>query len=256
MSTSPDAPLPPALDVQALSVRYGRTSVLEDVSMAVPRGSVFAVLGRNGSGKTSLLRCVLGHRPAAAGRVLLFGENPWTRRTALMERVGVVPEEPNAPAEMTAEQLSAFCGRLHRRWDTDAVVERARRFDVPVDQPFGRLSKGQRGVVMLALALGHAPELLLLDDPTLGLDVVARDVVFREVIGDLADRGTTVLVTTHDLRAIEGLADRVAILHGGRMALVGEMEKVKHEWGRPLEEIFMAVAGGGASAPAGEEVRT
>jgi ABC-2 type transport system ATP-binding protein len=214
------------------------------------------VLGRNGSGKTSLLRCVLGHRRPAAGRVRLFGEDPWTRRTALMERVGVVPEEPNAPPEMTAEQLSAFCARLHRRWDGAAVLERARRFDVPVDRPFSRLSKGQRGVVMLALALGHRPELLVLDDPTLGLDVVARDVVFREVIGDLADRGTTVLVTTHDLRAVEGLADRVAILHGGRVALVGEMEKVKDEWGRPLEEIFVAVAGGGSEVPAGEEVRT
>jgi ABC-2 type transport system ATP-binding protein len=253
MSTSPDAPMPPALDVQALSVSYGRAPVLAGVSFAVPRGSVFAVLGRNGSGKTSLLRCVLGHRPSVAGRVLLFGEDPWTKRPSLMERVGVVPEEPNAPPEMTAAQLSAFCARLHRRWDAASVLERARRFGVPLDRPFGTLSKGQRGVVMLALALGHAPELLLLDDPTLGLDVVARDAVFHEVIGDLSDRGTTILVTTHDLRAIEGLADRVAILHAGRLALTGEMEQVKAEWGRPLEEIFTAVAGGGAAAPARQE---
>lgn len=173
-----------------------------------------------------------------------------------MERVGVVPEEPNAPPEMTAAQLSAFCARLNRRWDEAAVAERIRRFDVPLERPFGLLSKGQRGVVMLALALGHGPELLLLDDPTLGLDVVARDAVFREVIGDLSDRGTTIFVTTHDLRAIEGLADRVAILHDGRLALAGEMEKVKAEWGRPLEEIFTAVAGGGvAVVPETREVR-
>ena len=102
------------------------------------------------------------------------------------------------------------------------MADRVHRFEVPADRPFGRLSKGQRGAVMLSLALGHEPELLVLDDPTLGLDVVARDAVFREVIGDLADRGTSVLVTTHDLRPIEGLADRVAILHGGRLALAGE----------------------------------
>jgi ABC-2 type transport system ATP-binding protein len=163
-----------------------------------------------------------------------------------MERVGVVPEDPNAFPEMTARQLSAFCGRLHRRWDGAAVEERLRRFEVPIDRPFGRLSKGQKGAIMLALGLGHDPELLLLDDPTLGLDVVARDAVFREVIGDLADRGTTVFVTTHDLRAIEGLADHVAILLGGLVALTGGMEAVKAEWNRPLEEIFMAVAGGGS----------
>jgi ABC-2 type transport system ATP-binding protein len=254
MSENPGPPATTPLDVQGVAVRYGRTRVLDHVSLAVPEGSVFAVLGRNGSGKTSLLRCVLGHRRPAAGTIRLFGEDPWRRRTALMERVGVVPEEPNAPPEMTAQQLSAFCARLSRRWDEAAVAERIRRFGVPLNRPFGSLSKGQRGVVMLALALGHGPELLLLDDPTLGLDVVARDAVFREVIGDLSDRGTTILVTTHDLRAIEGLADRVAILHEGRLALAGEMEQVKAEWGRPLEEIFAAVAGSVAAAPAQQEV--
>lgn len=245
----------PVLEVEGVAVSYGRTRVLDDITLAVPCGSVFALLGRNGSGKTSLLRCLLGHRPPAAGRVRLLGEDPWTRRTALMERVGVVPEEPNAPPEMTARQLSAFCARLYRRWDDEMVFERLRRFEVPASRPVGRLSKGQKGAVMLSLALGHSPELLLLDDPTLGLDVVARNAVFREIIGDLADRGTTVFVTTHDLRAIEGLADHVAILHGGRVALTGGMEAVKTEWDRPLEEIFTAVAGGGAAATTTEVQR-
>jgi ABC-2 type transport system ATP-binding protein len=124
------------------------------------------------------------------------------------------------------------------------VDERLRRFEVPADRPFGRLSKGQKGAVMLSLALGHQPRLLLLDDPTLGLDVVARDAVFREVIGELADRGTTVFVTTHDLGAVEGIADRVAILHGGRLAVDGELEGLKAQWSRPLEEIFTAVTSG------------
>jgi ABC-2 type transport system ATP-binding protein len=246
---SNDAPARgPALELDSVAVSYGRTRVLHDVTLRVPKGSVFALLGRNGSGKTSLLRCILGHRPPSAGRVRLLGEDPWTRRTALMERVGVVPEEPNAPHEMSSRQLSAFCARLHRGWDDKVVLDRLRRFEVPDSRPFGRLSKGQKGAVMLSLALGHGPELLLLDDPTLGLDLVARDAVFREVIGELADRGTTVFVTTHDLRAIEGIADRVAILHDGRVALDGGMEAVKAEWDRPLEEIFAAVAGAGADS--------
>jgi len=248
MTAEAEAGTGPAVETEGLVVAYGRTRVLEDVTLAVPRGSVFALLGRNGSGKTSLLRCLLGQRPAAAGGVRLLGEDPWRYRSRVLDRAGVVPEEPNAFPEMTAHQLSAFCGRLHARWDGDAVEGRLRRFDVPIDRPFGRLSKGQKGAVMLALGLGHSPELLLLDDPTLGLDVVARDAVFREVIGDLADRGTTVFVTTHDLRAVEGLADHLAILHAGRVALSGTMEAVKAEWERPLEEIFMAVAGGGVAA--------
>ena len=95
----------------------------------------------------------------------------------------------------------------------------------------------------------------LLDDPTLGLDVVARDAVFGEVIGDLADRGTTVFVTTHDLRAIEGIADRVAILHGARLVLSGALEALKAEHGLPLEQIFASVAGTRAADAVVTEVR-
>jgi ABC-2 type transport system ATP-binding protein len=255
-TTAAAAAAGPALEAEELAVRYGRATVIEALTLAVPRGSVFALLGRNGAGKSSLLRVLLGQRPAAAGRVRLLGEDPWSRRTSLMDRVGVVPEEPDAPPEMTPVQLSAFCARLHQRWDGAAVSERLRRFEVPPERPFGRLSKGQKGAVMLALALGHSPELLLLDDPTLGLDVVARDAVFGEVIGELADRGTSVFVTTHDLRAIEGIADQVAILHGGRLVLSGPLEAMKAERGLTLEQIFATVAGTRAEDARATEVRS
>jgi ABC-2 type transport system ATP-binding protein len=256
MSAQPTPATGALVETQGLAVRYGRTRVLEDVSLAVPPGCVFALLGRNGSGKSSLLRVLLGERPPSAGRVRLLGEDPWRKRAALMAEVGVVPEEPGAPPEMTARQLSAFCGRLHARWDHAVVSERLSRFEVPDDRPFGRLSKGQKGAVMLSLALGHRPRLLLLDDPTLGLDVVARDAVFREVIGELADRGTTVFVTTHELRAIEGIADQVAILHAGRLVLAGSLEALKAERGLSLEQLFAAVAGTRAGDARGaEEVR-
>jgi ABC-2 type transport system ATP-binding protein len=258
MSTNPNAPAPaPAVETAALAVSYGRTRVLDGLTLSVPRGSVYALLGRNGAGKSSLLRVLLGERPPHAGTARLLGEDPWTRRAALMERVGFVPEQPNAPPEMTPRRLTEFCARLHPRFDRALVSERLARFEIPADRPFGALSKGQKAEVMLSLALGPSPELLLLDDPTLGLDVVARDAVFREVIGELADRGTTVFVTTHDLRAIEAVADRVGILSHGRLAVEGELEPLKTQWGRSLEEIFTAVAAGQtAPAPAEAEVRS
>jgi ABC-2 type transport system ATP-binding protein len=237
-TTTKAAAAEPVLEAVGLAVGYGRTRVIEDLTLAVPRGSVYALLGRNGAGKSSLLRVLVGQRPPMKGTVRLLGQDPWTRRTSLMSRVGVVPEEPDAPPEMTALQLSSFCARLHARWDAAAVADRLRRFEVPLDRACGRLSKGQKGALMLSLALGHSPELLLLDDPTLGLDVVARDAVFQEVIGDLADR-----VSTHDLRAIEGIADHVAILHGRRLALAGRLEALKADRGQSLEQIFASVAG-------------
>ncbi len=221
--------------LEGVTVRYGRVTMCEGITLSVPRGEVYALLGRNGAGKSSLLRCLLGSQKPDAGRALLFGRDAWKERTDLMARVGVVPEEPDAPPAMTARQIADFCRRLYRlypRWDEKALAERFARFAVPSDTPFARLSKGQKGEVMLAVALGHTPDLLVLDDPTLGLDVVARRALYAELIGELADRGTTVFVTTHDLAGIEGIATRVGILKEGRLVLDEETETLKSRFRR------------------------
>src|SRR5207249_1353675 len=144
------------------------------VSFDVPRGTVFALLGRNGTGKSSLVRCALGQQKPTRGATRLFGEDAWASRPRAMARIGVVPEEPDAPPDMTAAELLAFCAPLYETWDDAAARARLERSAVPLRAPFGTLSKGQKGAVMLALALAAAPELLILDDPTLRLDSVAR----------------------------------------------------------------------------------
>ena len=226
---------PPAtlvLSLDHVTVRYGRVTACADVSLSVPRGTVYALLGRNGAGKSSLVRCLLGHQKPAEGRALLFGADSWKTRARAMARVGVVPEDPDAPSALTARQNADFCRRLYPSWDSDGVRARLARFGVPADVPFGRLSKGEKGEVMLALALAPSPELLVLDDPTLGLDVVARHALYEELIGELADRGTTVFLTTQDLSGIEGIASHVGILKEGRLVLDEEMETVKSRFRR------------------------
>jgi ABC-2 type transport system ATP-binding protein len=222
----------PVLSTEGLEVRYGKREVLAGVSFAVPAGSVFALLGRNGAGKSSLVRCALGMQKPRRGVARLFGADAWRSRRRAMERVGVVPEEPDAPPEMTATEILDFCGALYPVWHRKEALGRLARFDVPLDLAFGRLSKGQKGAVMLALALASEPDLLILDDPTLGLDAVARRALYDELIGELADRGTTVFVTTHDLAGIEAIADRVAILHGTRLVMDESVESVKARFRR------------------------
>ena len=231
-STSPDPS--PAVEIRSLFVRYGGNPkpTLEGVSFSVPRGSVYALLGRNGAGKSSLVRCLLGQQKPAAGSCSLFGEDVWKRRTRLMARIGVVPEDADAPPAMTGRQLSAFFSRLYPTWDEASVLARLRRFEVPAETMFGSLSKGQKALVSLALALGSSPELLLLDDPTLGLDAVARAAFFDELVGELADRGTSVLLTSHDLAGVEKMADRVGILRGGRLVLDEDLETLKGRFRR------------------------
>lgn len=220
------------LQVEALKVRYGRTTVLDGVSFSVGAGQVCALLGRNGTGKSSLVRCLLGQQKPQAGRISVFGQGAWRHRAKLMERIGVAPEEPDAPPWMTARQLDRFGAQLYTHWDASSLRQRLGRFDVPMDVPFARLSRGQKAQVMLSLALAPEPELLILDDPTLGLDAVARRAVFEELVVELADRGITVFLCSHDLAGIEGIASQVMVLGGGRILLDEELETLKQRFRR------------------------
>ena len=216
-----------AIEARGVSVRYGRRVAVDGVSLSVPAGSVYALLGRNGAGKSSLVRCLLGQLRPNAGDVRIFGEDVWSRRARLMDRIGIVSEEPDAPPDMRVRDLAAFNAKLFSRWRQPSFDARIERFAIGPKSRFGELSKGQRKQVMLALALAGSPELLILDDPTLGLDVVARKSLFEEVIADMADHGITVLITTHDLTAVESIADRVGVLREGRLVLDEELETVK-----------------------------
>lgn len=222
----------PILHVDHMTVAYGRKLAVKDVTLEVQRGDVYALLGRNGAGKSSLIRCLLGLQKPTAGHVLFNGRSTWRDRQHIMQHIGVVPEEPDAPPEMTVRQIIAFCRSLYPKWSDAEVHARLERFGVPTALPFGSLSKGQKGQVNLALALAFEPELLVLDDPTLGLDAVARRAFFEELIGDLADRGTTVFMTTHDLSAAESLVTHVGILLDGQLVLDESAESLKNRFRR------------------------
>jgi ABC-2 type transport system ATP-binding protein len=221
-----------AIHAAGVTVRYGRRTAVDDVSISIQHGTVYALLGRNGAGKSSLVRSILGQLRPDRGRVELFGDDVWTNRTRLMDRIGVVPEEADAPPEMRVAELGAFNAKLFSRWQQSAFDERIARFEIDPRARFGELSKGQKKQVMLALALAASPDLVVLDDPTLGLDVVARKSLFEEVITDMADRGITVLITTHDLVSIEAIADRIGVLRDGRMVLDEEVETIKARFRR------------------------
>jgi ABC-2 type transport system ATP-binding protein len=260
--TSPQEGNVPVAAFERVTVRYGRTLAVHDVTLTLPRGGVYAVLGRNGAGKSSLVRCLLGQIKPAHGRVRLFGKDAWSAREEVMARVGVVPEEPDVPPETTAADAASFCARIYPTWDGPGVARRLARFGVPTTVAAGKLSKGQKGQLALALALGPSPELLVLDDPTLGLDVVARKELVEELIGELADRGTSVLIATHDLAGVERVADRVGVLVEGRLVLDEDLESLKARFrrlrfaasdGDPQEQLERLGAVGAAKGAFGFE---
>ena len=225
--------------VDNVSVLYNKQVVVEAVSFDVVRGSVYALLGRNGAGKSSLIRCLLGVQKPAAGQVMVNGQNVWANRARVLANTGYVPETCDAPAGLRVRDIVAFYRAVYPRWNSTAVADRLKRFGIPEPAGVSTLSKGQKALLTLALALGNEPELLILDDPTLGLDVVARNEFFSDFIGELADRGTTVVITTHDLAGVEGIADRVGILQGTSLAIDEDLERLKLDRGQSLEQVFL-----------------
>jgi ABC-2 type transport system ATP-binding protein len=230
-----------AVRVDNVSIRYNRNLVLDRVSLSVARGSVYALLGRNGAGKSSLMRCLLGLQKPTSGRVTIFGEDVWEHRARLLARAAYVPEASDAPGPLRVRDIEAFHRSLYPAWDGRDVRNRLARFGVLESATVSSLSKGQRALFTLALALASKPELLVLDDPTLGLDVVARNDFFSDFIGELADRGTTVILTTHDLSGVEGIADRVGILQGAHLAVDEGIEQMKEQRHQSLEQVFTDV---------------
>ncbi len=234
--------------VENVSIRYNKLLVIDQVSLEVARGSVYALLGRNGAGKSSLMRCLLGLQKPSSGQVRIFGQDVWTHRARLLSRAAYVPETSDAPGQLRVRDVVAFHQAMYPTWDQGAVKARLGRVGVGETAMVSALSKGQRALFTLALALGSKPELLVLDDPTLGLDVVARNDFFSDFIGELADRGTTVVLTTHDLAGVEGIADRVGILQGSRLALDEDVEQMKIDKGQSLEQIFTDLTRGSGRA--------
>ncbi|MGW7523637.1 ABC transporter ATP-binding protein [Streptomyces sp. NPDC054783] len=215
----------------------GGFEAVRGISFSVARGEIYALLGTNGAGKTSTVELLEGLTAPAAGRVRVLGHDPYRERTAVRPRTGVMLQEGGFPAELTvAETARMWAGctsgaRPEAEAEALELVGLSRRADVRVKQ----LSGGERRRLDLALALLGDPEVLFLDEPTTGLDAEGRRDTW-ELVRRLRDAGTTVLLTTHYLEEAEGLADRLAILHEGRIAVSGTPAEVTA--GRPSRMSF------------------
>jgi ABC-2 type transport system ATP-binding protein len=214
--------------VVGLEKRYGRKRVLEGLDLAVPAGSTTALLGRNGSGKTTLLRILSGFMPRNAGKVAVLGLDPARKALRVKERIGTVPDvSPLNLKWRVSDAIGLVRAIRKRRWDAAEERRLVRMFDLPLQARIGTLSKGERAKLALLLALGHRPELLLLDEPASGLDPVVRREVLASLVDAIHEEGRTVLVSSHRMDDVGRLADRVAFLSGGRILLAGETEEIR-----------------------------
>lgn len=216
-----------AVDVRGLCYAYGRYEAVRDVDLAARPGELLAVLGTNGAGKTTTLEVLEGRRAATEGQVRVLGLDPYRDRRRLASRLGVMFQDTALPDELTPHEMLELWSQLtrdgHHRPIRESLelVGLTQRGDVRI----GRLSGGERRRLELAVALSSDPELLFLDEPTAGLDPESRADTWH-VVRDLLRRGTTLVLTTHYLEEAEALADRLAILHRGRVEVEGTLEEV------------------------------
>jgi ABC-2 type transport system ATP-binding protein len=239
----------PMIEARDLCRQFGTTRVLHELNLSIEKGMVVGLLGTNGSGKSTLIKCLLGLLHVSSGSARLLGEDPWKLSGAAKSRLGYVPQDVRLYPWMTVSQVIAYTAAFYPRWDHTLTDELVRRWDLPRDQRVGPLSPGQVQKLGLILALGHRPELLILDEPVAALDPVARREFLKSLLEVTQDEQHTVLFSTHITSDLERVASHVALLQGGRLALFEDLDAVKERIKRlritaasPLPQSF-TVAG-------------
>src|SRR5438552_3134351 len=244
----------PVIDVTELTRRFDSTTALDSVSLSMPRGAVYGLVGANGAGKTTLIRHILGLLRAQSGSVRVFGLDPVADPVGVLSRIGYLSEENDLPDWMRVDELVRYSRAFYPTWDDAYAAELRQAFALDPTAQIKNLSKGQKARAGLLIALAHRPELLVLDEPSSGLDPIVRRDILGAVIRTIAHEGRTVLFSSHLLGEVEQVADHVTMISHGRIVLSGPLDEIKESHradGRvpSLDEIFVAHVGTAAAPP-------
>jgi ABC-2 type transport system ATP-binding protein len=226
----------PAIDLQAVYKSFRSTDVLRGVTLQVARGKTFAFLGRNAAGKSTTIRLLLGLLKRDDGAIRVLGLDPQRDPLALRRRVGYLAEDQTMYGWMRVEEILRFVAPFYPTWDHDLALRYVRDFELPARTRIKHLSKGQNVRLGLVLALAHRPEVVILDDPALGLDPIMRKQFNRDLITHLQGEGRTVFYSSHLLYEVEPVADEVAILDGGRIIRQADTETLR----RDVKQIILS----------------
>lgn len=205
------------IETRALSKRYGRKLALDNLDLRIPRGRIHAIVGANGAGKSTLFRILMGFMPPTAGEARILGKDSQQLTPADRARIGFVNEEHTLANWMRVSQVAAMQKHQYPRWNQQAYDGVIGHYHVLPEQKVGQLSRGERAGFNLALALAQGPELLVLDEPTLGLDVVAKRAFLESLLYSNAADDCTVIYCSHQMEEIERVADNLIILERGQL---------------------------------------
>jgi ABC-2 type transport system ATP-binding protein len=217
------------IEFSGVKKSFRSQQVLSGMSLNVERGKTFAFLGRNAAGKTTAIRLMLGLLRRDVGEIRVLGYDPAVQPLEVRSRVGYLAEDQQMYGWMRVDEILRFVAPFYATWDHDLALRYVRDFELPLTQKIKTLSKGQNVRLGLALALAHRPELVILDDPALGLDPVMRRQFNRDLITHLQGEGRTVFYSSHLLYEVEPVADEVAILDTGQIVRQADVETLRRD---------------------------
>ncbi len=215
------------VDIQGVTRQFGDLKALDDISFAVERGCVHGLVGANGAGKTTLIKHILGLLKAKSGTVRVFDQDPVRKPVEVLGRIGYLSEERDLPEWMRIHELMRYTQAYHPKWDMNYADSLIKTFELDPRQKIKDLSRGQRALTGLIAAVAHRPDLLLLDEPSSGLDAVVRQDILKEVVRAVADEGRTALFSSHLLDEVERMSDVVTMIHKGKVVLHGTLDDIK-----------------------------
>lgn len=252
------------IEAEHLVKRYGDKTAVADVSFSVRRGEIFGFLGPNGAGKTTTLKMIVGLLKPTSGTARVAGFDVQTQPLLAKAASGYVPDEPNLYSKLSAHELLRFVGDLYalpRDLVTRRTDELLRLFDLAEagDDLTDSYSHGMQQKTSLAAALLHDPKVLILDEPTVGLDPKSARLI-KDILRQIADRGSAVMLSTHILEIAERMCDRIGIINKGKLVAVGTLEQLRSlgkgdENGTSLEDIFLELTGGAEFAEIAEVLK-
>ena len=220
------------IETEKLSRRYGRHEAVHDLSLSVPRGSLCAFLGRNGAGKTTTIKMLAGLVKPSSGSARLRGQDSQKLRPADWQRIGYVSENQKLYDWMQMGELIAFTRELYPQWDRQFEADLTRKFSLPLARKIKHCSLGEKRKLALLLSLAYRPELLILDEPFSGLDVLVKDEFLSGLLELTQQNEWSVFFSTHDIAEVEKLADQIIILERGRLELSESLEMLQQRFRR------------------------
>lgn len=225
------------VSISGLSRRYGRALALKEIDFAIAPGMVYGLVGANGAGKTTLIKHILGLLRPQTGRVRVFDQDPITNPVEVLQQIGYLSEARELPEWMRIDELMRYTSAFYPDWDRDYCDELIELFGLDPTKKINELSKGMRAQVGLIAAVSPRPALLLLDEPSTGLDAIVRRDILNAIVRTVAEAGRTVLFSSHLLDEVEQMSDHVFMIDHGQWVLQGCLDEIKERHHHMIVEL-------------------